>query len=105
MEPARVSSPQVDLTRCGLDKTPTLLVLQCPGATHSAEEEEAHSWDFDLLQSGYRATRVEVHRLLTYGMRPTIIAGCRRSDSHVGGFAVNFQGLARRRGKRSNFLI
>ena len=30
MEPARVSSPQVDLTRCGLDKTPTLLVLQCP---------------------------------------------------------------------------
>ena len=30
MEPARVSSPQVDLTRCSLDKTPTLLVLQCP---------------------------------------------------------------------------
>ena len=27
MEPARVSSPQVDLTRCGLDKTPTLLFL------------------------------------------------------------------------------
>jgi len=25
VEPARVSSPQVDLTRCGLDKTPTLL--------------------------------------------------------------------------------
>ena len=31
MEPARVSSPQVDLTRCGLDKTPTLLVLQSRG--------------------------------------------------------------------------
>ena len=45
VEPARVSSPQVDLTRCGLDKTPTLLVLQCPGATRSAEEEEVHSWD------------------------------------------------------------
>ena len=45
MEPARVSSPQVDLTRCGLDKTPTLLVLQCPGATRSAEGEEVHSWD------------------------------------------------------------
>ena len=28
MESARVSSPQVDLTRCGLDKTPTLLILQ-----------------------------------------------------------------------------
>ena len=29
---AQVSSPQVDLTRCGLDKTPTLSVLQChPG--------------------------------------------------------------------------
>jgi len=25
VEPARVSSPQVDRTRCGLDKTPTLL--------------------------------------------------------------------------------
>ena len=45
MEPARVSSPQVDLTRCGLDKTPTLLVLQCPGATRSAEGEEVHSWE------------------------------------------------------------
>ena len=33
MEPARVSSPQVDLTRYGLDKIPTLLVLQSPGAT------------------------------------------------------------------------
>ena len=31
VEPARVSSPQVDLTRCGLDKTPTLLVLQSRG--------------------------------------------------------------------------
>ena len=28
VEPARVSSPQVDLTRCGLGKTPTLLALQ-----------------------------------------------------------------------------
>ena len=31
MEPARVSSPQVDLTRYGLDKTPTLLILRCLG--------------------------------------------------------------------------
>ena len=30
VEPARVSSPQVDLTLCGLDKTPILLVLQRP---------------------------------------------------------------------------
>ncbi len=30
----------MDLTRYGLDKTPTLLVLQCPGATRSPEEEE-----------------------------------------------------------------
>ncbi len=36
MEPARVSSPQVDLTRYGLDKTPTLLILRCLGATRSA---------------------------------------------------------------------
>ena len=41
----RVSSTQVDLTRYGLDKTPTLLVLQCPGATRSPEEEEVHSSD------------------------------------------------------------
>ena len=45
MEPARVSSPQVDMTRCGLHKTLTLLVLQCPGATRSAEGKEVHSWD------------------------------------------------------------
>jgi len=31
VEPARVSSPQVDLTRYGLDKTPTLLILRCLG--------------------------------------------------------------------------
>ena len=31
MEPARVSSPQVDLTRYGLDKTLTLLILCCLG--------------------------------------------------------------------------
>ena len=31
MEPARVSSPQVDLTRCGLDKTPALLILHAIG--------------------------------------------------------------------------
>ena len=43
MEPARVSSPQVDLTRCGLDKTPTLLVLQCQGLTCFAEGEETKS--------------------------------------------------------------
>ena len=30
MEPARVSSPQVDLARCSWDKTPTLLALQSP---------------------------------------------------------------------------
>ena len=34
MESARVSCPQVDLTRCGLDKTPTLLVLQSRGNPH-----------------------------------------------------------------------
>ena len=45
MEPARVSSSQVDLTRYGLDKTPTLLVLQCPGATRSPEEGEVYSLD------------------------------------------------------------
>ena len=46
MEPARVSSPQVDLTRYGLDKNPTLLILHCLGATRSARKgEEVHSSD------------------------------------------------------------
>jgi len=45
VEPARVSSPQVDLTRYFLDKTPTLLVLHCLGATRSPKEEEVHSPD------------------------------------------------------------
>jgi len=38
VESARVSRPQVDLTRYGLDKTSTLLILRCLGATRSAEE-------------------------------------------------------------------
>jgi len=45
MEPARVSSPQVDLNRYGLDKTPTLLILHCLGATRSSEGEELHLSD------------------------------------------------------------
>ena len=40
MGPARVSSPQVDLTRSGLDETPTLLILHCLGATRSARGGE-----------------------------------------------------------------
>jgi len=42
VEPARVSSPQVDLTRYGLDKTPSLLILRCLGATRSARRERRY---------------------------------------------------------------
>ena len=35
----------MELTRYGLDKTPTLLILRCLGATRSAEGEEVHSSD------------------------------------------------------------
>ena len=41
MGPARVSSPHVDLTRCGLDKTPNLLALQSRIAPLPYEGEES----------------------------------------------------------------
>ena len=43
MEPARVSSPQVDLTRYGLDKTPTVLVLQSRGTPSPPRGRGIHS--------------------------------------------------------------
>ena len=68
MEPARVSSPQVDLTRYGLDKTPTLLILRCLGVDPlrpkgkevPAEEEEEEEEERDLINDLKRYGRLAV---------------------------------------------
>jgi len=58
MGPARVSSPQVDLTRYSLDKPITLLALQSRGTSPPPFEGEESTVERTLPQRG-GATRVQ----------------------------------------------